>query len=69
MSQFQVSLVHRLADDLENVAKNMKEHVNTPVELQDDITKINSILGSLQSHVQATANSGANPLIEENNVK
>lgn len=69
MTQFQVSLVHRLADDLENVAKNIKEHVNTPVELQDDITKINSILGSLQSQVQATVNSGINPLVEQNNVK
>ncbi|MEW9672445.1 hypothetical protein [Ammoniphilus sp. 3BR4] len=45
------------------------ETENTPVELQDDITKINSILGSLQSHVQATATSGANPLVEQNNVK
>ncbi|GAB7389280.1 hypothetical protein BSNK01_31180 [Bacillaceae bacterium] len=69
MNQFDVSIVHRLADDLENVAKSIKDRANTPVELQDEITKINRILGSLQSHVQSTREGGTNPLIEENTVR
>lgn len=69
MNQFDVSIVHRLSDDLENVAKSMKERVNTPVELQDEITQINSILGSLQSLITSAKNAGTNPLVEENRIK
>lgn len=33
MTQFDVGLVHRLADQMEGLASNIKKHVNTPNEL------------------------------------
>lgn len=69
MSQFEVSLIHRLADDLENVAKSMKQQVNSPTELQHEISKINSIVGSLQNQLKAANQSEMNPLIDDNQVR
>ncbi|RXT15351.1 hypothetical protein [Ammoniphilus sp. CFH 90114] len=68
MQNFDVSLIHRLADQLEGIAKDIKEHVNSPDELENDLVRINSIAGSLQSQAQAKK-MGSNPSIVNNNVR
>ncbi len=68
MKQFDISLIHRLADQLEGIAKDIKEHVNSPDELKADIQRISSITGSLESQAQA-GNAGSNPSLTNNNVR
>ncbi|WP_134703581.1 hypothetical protein [Ammoniphilus sp. YIM 78166] len=68
MKPFDISLIHRLADQLEGIAKDIKEHVNSPDELQADIQRISSITGSLESQAQAKK-AGSNPSLTDNNVR
>lgn len=53
MEPMDIGTYHRLADQLEQTAKNMKQHVNSPDELERHLNRINDISGSLQSHMDA----------------
>ncbi|MGO0059814.1 hypothetical protein ACTID9_07360 [Brevibacillus fluminis] len=69
MTQFDVSLVHRLADQLEGVAVSMKSHVNNPDGLQNELQRVASIVNSLQELVKVTDANGANPVVQDNRVR
>ncbi|MGF9909682.1 hypothetical protein [Brevibacillus porteri] len=68
MTQFDVGLVHRLADQMEGLALDIKKHVNSPYELNEDVKRMTSILNSFQTITQAS-NSGTNPIAKENDVR
>lgn len=69
MASFDVGLVHRLAEQLEGLAQGMKQRVNSPDELQDDVNRMTSILNSLQTLAKEAKNSGSNPMVNENDVR
>ncbi|QQE73382.1 hypothetical protein KDJ56_15885 [Brevibacillus composti] len=69
MASFDVGLVHRLAEQLEGLAQGMKQRVNSPDELQDDVNRMTSILNSLQTLAKEAKNSGSNPMVHENDVR
>jgi hypothetical protein len=68
MTQFDVGLIHRLADQMEGLASAIKRHVNSPNELSEDIKQMTSILNSFQTLTQASENSGSHPIVKENDV-
>lgn len=51
MKPFDIGNFHRLADQLEKTAINIKEHVNSPEELKRHIAEIEEIKNSLQSYL------------------
>jgi methyl-accepting chemotaxis protein len=61
MAQFEMILFHRLADQLEGIAKDIKEHVNTPQELNNEVMKIRSIVSSMETQIQGANETGTNP--------
>ncbi|WP_409179012.1 hypothetical protein [Brevibacillus fortis] len=69
MTQFDVGLIHRLADQMEGLSSNIKKHVNSPDELSDDLQQLTSILNSFQTLTQASKNSGSYPIATENDVR
>ncbi|MGE5703679.1 MAG: hypothetical protein ACM32O_14230 [Clostridia bacterium] len=69
MAQFNVGLVHRLADQMENLAINIKKHVNSPDELNEDIKQMTSLLNSFQTLSKASESSGAYPIAKDNDVR
>ncbi|MGG1659736.1 hypothetical protein [Brevibacillus sp. NRS-1366] len=69
MTQFDVGLIHRLADQMEGLAFTIKKHVNSPDELSEDIKQMTSILNSFQTLTKASENSGTHPIAKENDVR
>ncbi|NRR00976.1 hypothetical protein HP570_01835 [Brevibacillus sp. RS1.1] len=69
MTQFDVGLVHRLANQMEGLASNIKKHVNSPNELSEDIKQMKSILNGFQSLTNSSENSGTYPIVKDNDVR
>ncbi|GIO08554.1 hypothetical protein J31TS6_45820 [Brevibacillus reuszeri] len=69
MTLFDVGLVHRLADQMEGLASNIKKHVNSPNELSEDIKQMKSILNSFQTITNSSENSGTYPIANNNDVR
>jgi D-ribose pyranose/furanose isomerase RbsD len=57
---FDISLISRVSDEIESSAKRLKQHVNSPVELTNEIQKIEASLLSLKSLNQQTQVAGSN---------
>lgn len=57
---FDVGLVNRICSDIENTAKSLKQHVNSPNELTKEIQRIESNLESLRSMSQKIQGAGSN---------
>jgi len=68
VAQFDVGMVHRLADQMEGIALDIKKHVNSPDELSQDIKRMTSVLESFQTLAQKASNSGSNPVVNQNDV-
>ncbi|WP_047150335.1 hypothetical protein [Aneurinibacillus tyrosinisolvens] len=66
---FDVTLTHRLAEQLEQSAKSLKTNVTSPGEVQQHLEKINSIMGSLQSLTQQAGQSGMNPVNDNGDIR
>jgi hypothetical protein len=58
--QFDVTLIERVAKEIEESGKRLQEYVNSPNELTSDLQKIQSSLNSLESLVRNSAGAGTN---------
>ncbi|MFC5713840.1 hypothetical protein ACFPU1_13790 [Thalassorhabdus alkalitolerans] len=58
--RFDVSLVSRVSEDIEDSAKRLREIVNSPQELSAELQKIESCVRSLQSLSEGQNQAGAN---------
>jgi hypothetical protein len=57
---FDVSLISRISDEIENSGKRLREIVNSPNELTAEVQKIESNINSLKSLTKGTKGAGAN---------
>ena len=64
--QFDVSLVNRVAKEIEESGRRMQDFVNSPLELSAEIHKIQSSLNSIQSLTQVDQAAGANANTAQN---
>ncbi|WP_166245477.1 hypothetical protein [Paenibacillus turpanensis] len=60
MNPFDVSMVNRVAKEIEESGRRMQQIVNSPTELTAELNKVQSSLNSLQSLTQADRAAGAN---------
>ncbi|SDI35406.1 hypothetical protein SAMN05192534_1385 [Alteribacillus persepolensis] len=58
--KFDVSLVSRMSDEIEQSGKRMREMVNSPYELQMELQKLESSLQSLKSLTENQSQAGSN---------
>jgi DNA anti-recombination protein RmuC len=58
--KFDVSLVSRVSDEIGNSARRLKQHANSPNELQAEIQKLESNISSLKDLAQNNQAAGAN---------
>lgn len=65
MTQFDVGLVHRLADQMESLALHIKKNVNSPDQLSENIKQMTSLLNSFQTLSNASESSRAYPILED----
>jgi uncharacterized phage infection (PIP) family protein YhgE len=69
MNQFNMMGLHRFAEQLEEIAQEMKSNGNTPEELQHGIEKIRSIMNSMETQVNQARELGSNPRVTENEIR
>ncbi|MFB4162940.1 hypothetical protein ACE1TI_03660 [Alteribacillus sp. JSM 102045] len=58
--KFDVSLVSRMSDEIEESGKRIREMVNSPEELKSEVQKLESSLQSLKSLTEENNAAGAN---------
>ncbi|WCN38234.1 hypothetical protein [Aneurinibacillus uraniidurans] len=61
-SQFDITLAHRLADQLSNCAQSLKAEVQTPEQMQQHLDRINSLINSLHTMMQEVEEDTGNPI-------
>lgn len=57
---FDVSLISRVSDEIENSARRLKQSANSPNELMAEVQKIETSISSLKSLTTGTNAAGAN---------
>ncbi|WCK54051.1 hypothetical protein PP175_22500 [Aneurinibacillus sp. Ricciae_BoGa-3] len=66
---FDISLVHRLADQLETTAQSLKKTVNSPSEMQTHMDRLHSIVGSMETLIGQAQKAGANPVSNRGDIR
>ncbi|SDJ04255.1 hypothetical protein [Alteribacillus bidgolensis] len=58
--KFDVSLVSRMSDEIEESGKRIREIVNSPEELKTEVQRLESNISSLKELTEADNGAGAN---------
>ncbi|MBN6186849.1 hypothetical protein JQN58_07555 [Aneurinibacillus sp. BA2021] len=66
---FDVSLAHRLADQVIECATSMKEKVQSPVQVQEHLIRLSSLVNSLHSLTNEPSKNTMNPINDDGDIR
>ncbi|GEN32901.1 hypothetical protein [Aneurinibacillus danicus] len=67
--QFDITLAHRLADQLVECATSLKETAQSPGQVQQHLVRLTSIVDSLHSLTDKAKEAGMNPLNDNGDIR
>ena len=68
-SQFDITLAHRLADQLEDCARSLKAKAQTPGQVQQHLVRLTSLVNSLHTMTQEAEEGGMNPINDDGDIR
>ncbi|MFT9849939.1 hypothetical protein [Aneurinibacillus sp. REN35] len=66
---FDVNLAHRLADQMIECATSMKEKAQSPIQIQQHLVRLNSLVNSLYSLTNEPIVNGMNPINDDGDIR
>ncbi|ERI08101.1 hypothetical protein [Aneurinibacillus aneurinilyticus] len=66
---FDITLTHRLADQLVECATSMKEKAQSPGQVQQHVVRLTSIIDSLHSLAKEAEEAGMNPINDHGDIR
>ncbi|AMA71842.1 MULTISPECIES: hypothetical protein [Aneurinibacillus] len=66
---FDITLAHRLADQLIECATSLKEKTQSPEQVQQHLVRLTSIINSLHSLANGAEEAGMNPIYNRGDIR
>jgi hypothetical protein len=67
--QFDITLAHRMADQLIECATSIKENAQSPGQVHQHLVRLTSIVNSLHSLTHEAEGAGMNPINDDGDIR